>query len=75
MMDLGALHFLDIFVTRSVGGFFLFQRQYVVDLLQRASVAKCHSTSTLVDTRAKLSSTDVVLVTDLIKYKSLVSAL
>ena len=52
MTDLGDLHhFLGISVTRSSYGLFLSQRQYAVDLLQRAGMAECHSTSTLVDTR------------------------
>ena len=59
MTDLGDLrHFLGISVTRSTDGLFLSQRQYAVDLLQRADLAECHSTATPVDTRAKLSATD-----------------
>ena len=39
MMDLGDLHhFLSIFVMHSSDGLFLSQRQYVVDLLQRAGI-------------------------------------
>ena len=52
MTDLGDLHhFLGISVTRSTDGHFLSQRQYAVDLLQRAGMAECHSTATPVDTR------------------------
>ena len=59
MTDLGDLHhFLGISVTHSTDGLFLSQRQYAVDLLQRADMAECHSTGTPVDTRAKLSATD-----------------
>ena len=59
MTDLGELHhFLGISVTRSSDGLFLSQRQYALDLLQRAGMAECHSTSTPVDTRAKLSATE-----------------
>ena len=55
--DLGNLHhFLGISVTRSSQGLFLSQRQYALDLLQRAGMAECHSTSTPVDTHAKLSA-------------------
>ena len=40
MTDLGALqHFLGISVTRSSNGLHLSQRQYAVDLLQRAGMA------------------------------------
>ncbi|XP_014660860.1 uncharacterized protein LOC106804396 [Setaria italica] len=56
MTDLGDLHhFLGISVTHSSQGLFLSQRQYALDLLQRAGMDKCHSTATLVDTHAKLS--------------------
>ena len=48
MTDLGDLHhFLGISVTRSTDGLFLSQRQYAVDLLQRAGMDECHSTATL----------------------------
>ncbi len=66
MTDLGDLHFfLGISVTRSSAGLLLSQRQYVVDLLQRTGMAECHSTSTPVDTRAKLSAIDGMPVTHL----------
>ncbi|WVZ58276.1 LOW QUALITY PROTEIN: hypothetical protein U9M48_008559 [Paspalum notatum var. saurae] len=59
MTDLGALHhFLGISVTRSSSGLFLSQRQYAVDLLQRAGMAECRSTATPINTRGKLSVTD-----------------
>ena len=65
MTDLRDLHhFLGISVTRSSGGLFLSQRQYAVDLLQRAGMTECHSTATPVDTRAKLSATDGAPVED-----------
>jgi len=38
-------------------------------------MAECHSTSTPVDTRAKLSATDGTLVADLSQYRSLAGAL
>ena len=42
MTDLGDLHhFLGISVTRSSEGLFLSQRQYALDLLQRAGMAEC----------------------------------
>jgi hypothetical protein len=59
MTDLGDLHhFLGIFVSRSADGVFLSQRQYTVDLLQRAGMAECHFTTTPIDTHVKLSVTD-----------------
>jgi len=76
MTDLGDLHhFLGISVTRSSDGLFLSQRQYAVDLLQRAGMAECHPTATPVDTRAKLSATDGAPVADATAYRSLAGAL
>jgi len=76
MTDLGELHhFLGISVTRSSDGLFLSQRQYALDLLQRAGMAECHSTSTPVDTRAKLSATEGPPVADPSEYRSLAGAL
>jgi hypothetical protein len=76
MTDLGDLHhFLNISVTRSSDGIFLSQRQYAVELLQRAGMAECHSTSTPVDTHAKLSATDGAPVADPSIYRSIAGAL
>ncbi|WVZ51462.1 LOW QUALITY PROTEIN: hypothetical protein U9M48_002608, partial [Paspalum notatum var. saurae] len=76
MTDLGTLHhFLGISVTRSSDSLFLSQRQYALDLLQRAGMAECHSTATPVDTRAKLSATDGSPVADPSEYRSLLGAL
>jgi hypothetical protein len=59
MTDLGTLsYFLGIFVMRTSDGIHLSQRQYATDLLQQAGMAECHSTSTPVDTRANLSTSD-----------------
>jgi hypothetical protein len=78
MTDLGDLHhFLGISVTRSSDGLLLSQRQYAVDLLQRAGMAECHSTATLVGTQAKLSASDgaPLSASDSSDYRSLVGAL
>ena len=76
MTDLGTLHFfLGISVTRSPAGLFLSQRQYAVDLLQRAGMAECHSTATPVDTRAKISALEGAAVADPSEYRSLAGAL
>jgi hypothetical protein len=76
MTDLGAPHhFLGISVSRSSNGLFLSQRQYTQDLLQRASMAECHSTMTPVDTRSKLSASDGAPVVDTSLYRSLAGAL
>jgi len=76
MTDLGELHhFLGISVTRSSDGIFLSQRQYAVDLLQKAGMAECHSTSTPVDSCAKLSAKEGAPVADPTAYWSLAGSL
>jgi hypothetical protein len=54
---------------------FLSQRQYVVELLQRAGMSKCHPTSTPVDSKSKLSAEDGPPVADPSQYRSLAGAL
>jgi hypothetical protein len=55
MTDLGDLHdFLGISVTRSSDGLFLSQWQYASDLLQRAGMSECHSTTTPVDNMLRI---------------------
>jgi hypothetical protein len=57
MTDLGDLsYFLGISVTRSPTGMPLSQRQYAVDLLQRAGMLDCNPCATAIDTRCKLSA-------------------
>lgn len=57
MTDLGALHhFLGIAVTRSSSGLFLSQCQYVLDLLSKAGMSDCHSSSTPAAPGSKLSA-------------------
>jgi len=76
MTDLGVLHqFLGISVTRSSDGLFLSQRQYALDLLQRAGMSECHSTTTPVDCKSKLSATEGPLVADPSEYRSIAGAL
>jgi hypothetical protein len=71
MTDLGDLHhFLGITVTRDSTRLFLSQRQYTVDLLQRAGMFECHPTA-----RAKLSATEGAPVADPSEYRSLAGAL
>lgn len=54
MTDLGDLHhFLGISVQRTPDGLHLSQRQYAVDLLQRAGMAECHPMATPVDTQGQ----------------------
>jgi hypothetical protein len=71
MVDLGDLHFfLGSAVNSSSVTMFLSPRQYAADLLQRASMAECHSLLTLVDISAKLFATDGDLPSDTREYRS-----
>nr|XP_040246023.1 uncharacterized mitochondrial protein AtMg00810-like [Aegilops tauschii subsp. strangulata] len=76
MKDLGPLHyFLGIAVTRTADGFFLSQRKYAEELLERANMTNCKPASTPVDTHSKLSATDGAPVADASEYRSLTGAL
>jgi hypothetical protein len=75
LKDLGALHyFLGVAVTRSPTGMFLSQRQYILDVLDRAGMTECNPCSTPVDTQSKLGATGAP-VADPSTYRSLVGAL
>ena len=61
MKDLGPLHhFLGITAERRPQGLFLHQRQYAIDILERAGMSDCKPCSTPVDTQAKLSEDEVI---------------
>ena len=76
MKDLGALHyFLGICVMRTADGFFLSQRKYADELLDRANMMTCKPASTPIDTRSKLSAAAGAPVQDASEYRSLVGAL
>jgi hypothetical protein len=76
MTDLGALsHFLGISVTRTSSGMVLSQRQYAVELLQRAGMSDCNPCATPINVRCKLSATDGALLTDPTEYCSYTGAL
>nr|XP_020159104.1 uncharacterized mitochondrial protein AtMg00810-like [Aegilops tauschii subsp. strangulata] len=76
MTDLGDLSFfLGISVTRDANGMVLSQRQYALDLLQRAGMADCHPSPTPVDVKVKLSATDGALLDDATTYRSYAGAL
>jgi hypothetical protein len=75
MKDLGALHhFLGVTVERRPQGLFLHQRQYPVDLLERAGMAECKPCATRLDTQGKVSAA-VPPVADPTGYRSTVGAL
>ncbi|XP_026450601.1 uncharacterized protein LOC113350684 [Papaver somniferum] len=76
MSDLGPLHhFLGITITRSSSGLFLSQSLYAQDIIARASMKKCNSVDTPVDTNAKISVTSGPAIMDPTLYRSLAGAL
>ena len=76
MKDLGPLHhFLGISVAQHSDGLFMSQRQYTLDILERAGMTDCKSCSTPVDTQAKVSAADGPPVSDATNYRSLTGAL
>ena len=58
MKDLGELHhFLGMHVQRSSDGLLLSQRQFMLEILERAGMTDCKPCSTPVDTNPKMSAT------------------
>ncbi|GJW13780.1 ribonuclease H-like domain-containing protein [Tanacetum coccineum] len=75
MTDLGALnYFLVIFVTRDSTGMFLSQKQYAIELLERAHMLNCNPTRTHADTESKLGL-EGTPVSDPTLYRSLAGGL
>ena len=54
MKDLSRLHFLGVTVESRPSGLLLHQRQYALDILERAGMTDCKPCSTPVDTQLKL---------------------
>jgi len=76
MKDLGQLHhFLGVTVETRPSRLFLHQRQYALDILERAGMTDCKPCSTPVDTQAKLSADLGDSVADPTAYRSLAGAL
>ena len=76
MKDLGQLHhFLGVTVEPRPSGLLLHQRQYALDILERARMTDCKPCSTPVDTQAKLSADLGNPVADPTAYRSLAGAL
>ena len=74
MKDLGH-HFLGVTVEARPSGLLLHQRQYALDILERARMTDCKPCSTLVDTQAKLSADLGDPVADPTAYQSFAGAL
>ena len=76
MKDIGQLHhFLGVTVETRPSGLFLHQRQYALDILERAGMTDCKPCSTPVDTQAKLSADLGDPVANPTVYRSLAGAL
>jgi hypothetical protein len=76
MKDLGPLHhFLGVSVQHQVGGLFLAQRQFTLDILERAGMVDCKPVLTPVDTHAKVSAESRPHVADPTHFRSLAGAL
>jgi len=76
MKDLGELHyFLGMHVQCSGDGLLLSQRQYMLDILDRAGMAECKPCSTPVDTNPKIAAADGTPVSDPSDFRSLAGAL
>nr|XP_020152493.1 uncharacterized mitochondrial protein AtMg00810-like [Aegilops tauschii subsp. strangulata] len=74
--DLAPLHyFLGVEVVRRSDGFFLHQRKYSHELLDRAGMLNCKPAATPVDTKAKLSASDGSPTSDAAFYRSIVGTL
>ncbi|WVZ88686.1 hypothetical protein U9M48_035178 [Paspalum notatum var. saurae] len=76
MKDLGVLHhFLGVTVEPRPSGLLLHQRQYTLDILERAGMTDRNPCSTPVDTQAKISEDAGPPVADPTAYRSLAGAL
>ncbi len=74
--DLGVLHhFLGVTAEPRPSGLLLHQRQYILDILERAKMIDCKPCSTPVDMHAKLSEVEGDQVEDPTGYRSLAGAL
>jgi hypothetical protein len=75
MTDMGPLHhFLGVSVQRRGDSLFLSQRQYMLEILERAGMSNCKARSTPVDTHSKLPA-DGASVSNPSQYRSLAGAL
>ena len=76
MKDLGELrYFLGIEVIRSLGGIWLLQRQYGLDMLSRYGMTGCKPISVPLEQNVKLSSEEGELLEDVTVYRRIVGSL
>jgi hypothetical protein len=75
-MKVGPLHhFLGVSVQHQADGLFLTQRQFALDILERAGMVDCKPVSMLVDTQAKVFVDSGHLVADPTYFRILVGTL
>jgi hypothetical protein len=76
MKDLEPVHhFLGVSVQHQADKLFLTQRQFALDILERADMVDCKPVSTSVDTQAKVSTKSEPLVANPTHFRSLAGAL
>lgn len=76
MQDLGILsYFLVLAITCHVGGLFLSQRKYVAEVIEQAYMTSCKPTTTLIDSKPKLSISSGFPYKDYTQYQRLAGAL
>ncbi|XP_028078129.1 uncharacterized protein LOC114280015 [Camellia sinensis] len=76
MKDLGTLnYFLGLEISHDSTGYYLSQAKYTSDLLTRAGLTNCKTTSTLVDSHTRLTPIDGDFLSDATLYRQLVSSL
>jgi hypothetical protein len=76
MKDLRPLHhFLGVSVQYQLDGLFLTQRQFALDILERAGMVHCKPVSTSVDTQAKASAESGLPIADPTHFRSLARVL
>jgi hypothetical protein len=76
MKDLSPLHhFLGVSVQHQIDGLFHTQRQFALDVLERAGMVDCKPISTPVDMQAKVSATSEPPVADPTWFQSLIGAI
>jgi histone deacetylase 1/2 len=76
--DLGNLHyFLGVEVAPRANGLVMTQKNYSLDLLQRAGMLKCKTTTTPISTTDKITAVDGELLSsaDVTEYRSIVGGL
>ncbi|GFZ21561.1 hypothetical protein Acr_29g0007230 [Actinidia rufa] len=76
MKDLGPLgYFLGLEVSSGITGYSLTQTKYASNLLTRASLSDCKTTSTPLEANARLTSLDGDLLSDATLYRQLIGNL